>query len=347
MSLRRMSRRTVIYPTFLCNLSCPFCYYRFMQHKVHYNIESLRATIDQWKHYYIDSVDITGGEPTIYPDLRDLIAYLDSKGYGYTIITNGLRRDAVDLAYEGERFLDFLVSVHGDEKTHNTMVGAKVFDKLREFMDAVAEYGSFRTNTVVTKVNMNKLDKLASLVLKYPIKISNLIMFNPHSGTDWAYKQQVPFQCKYSEAAPHIKSYIDTLEASGVWVNVRYIPICVMKGYEKHVTNFLQNIYEPYEWENLSQFKITRDKVPELAKQLKGKAFGTNDLELVMNFYRRYDIRKNIWTSRCKQCSARLICDGIYPQYYNRFGDSELSPYDGKLLLDPIHFRRADRRWLE
>jgi len=343
--LRRMSRRTVIYPTMICNLKCPFCYYRFLQNKIHVPFEMMKVKIDTLEDYYIEAVDITGGEPTVYPHLKELVSYCKEKGLTVTVITNAtqyqLVKDLADIGLD-----EFLISIHGTPKVHERMVDAKVWSRVENFLKECKEYNiPYRINCVVTKVNLPYLKETAKFYLTLEAPIVNFIVFNPHPGTLWSDKINVEFQERYSLVAKGIKEAIDILDKD-IWVNVRYIPMCTMKGYEHHVTNFLQSVYEPYEWECLSQFKVTKEKVRELAPKLKNEVFGTNDLEIVMNYYRRKDIERNIWTKKCMSCANRFICDGIYPQYYKRFRDKEFEPYTDEIKLDPIYYRKKDTRWL-
>jgi len=344
--VRRMSRRTVLYPTMVCNLQCPFCYYRLLQTKGHQDLEVLKQRINRWEDFYIDSVDVTGGEPLVYPKIVELIKYIKDKGYKATIITNmTLYSKVKELAEVG--IDEFLVSIHGYNNLHEKMVNGRVWDRVLKFLEEAKEYNiPFRVNCVVTKTNYKYLEDIANYFLTLDTKIINFIVFNPHPGTLWSAKDQIEHQVQYSLIAKRLKKAIDILDKDK-FVNVRYIPLCTMKDYEHHVTNFLQNIYEPYEWECLSQFNITREKVHELYPKLKTRAFGTNDLEVVMNFFRRKDIEKNIWSKKCMTCANRFICDGIYPQYYNRYGDKEFVPYKTELHLDPITYRLKDLRWLE
>jgi len=341
-----MSRRTVIYPTMVCNLKCPFCYYRYLQTKTHSDLTILRARVDSWKDYYIEAVDITGGEPTVYPYLKELVEYCREKKIITTVITNATQPHIVkELA---ERGLDeFLISIHGTPKIHEIMVDAPVWKKVEEFLKQCEEYNvPYRLNCTVTKVNLPYLVDTAKFYQTLNAKIVNFIIFNPHPRTLWSDRINVEFQARYSDIATELKRAIDILNKD-IWVNVRYMPMCTMKGYEHHITNFLQNVYEPYEWECLSQYGVTKSKVKELAPLLKGEIYGTNDLETVMNYYRRRDIEKNIWTKKCFNCSNRFICDGIYPQYLQAFGDKEFEPYTDDIKLDPIYYRKRDTRWLE
>ena len=54
------------------------------------SIEKLKKMCHTLRYYYGNtSVDIQGGEPTIYPDILELIRYCKEIGLHPTLITNG------------------------------------------------------------------------------------------------------------------------------------------------------------------------------------------------------------------------------------------------------------------
>jgi hypothetical protein len=80
----------------------------------------------------------------------------------------------------------------------------------------------------------------------------NIITFNPFH--EW--QSELPgFQIKHSVAAKYIKKAID-VAGDKLWVNVRYIPFCMMKGYEKHIVGFKQVYFDEYEWNPFAMYKM-------------------------------------------------------------------------------------------
>ena len=75
-----------------CNFRCPWCH----NWKIAYgddarsnNIENVKDMLKGRLRKRIDAVCITGGEPTIHPDLPDFIEFLKSLGYLVKVDTNG------------------------------------------------------------------------------------------------------------------------------------------------------------------------------------------------------------------------------------------------------------------
>lgn len=338
----RICRRGVIYVTMICNLRCKFCYYYTLRKKEHCKLKELKRQLYLYKHYFgLDSVDITGGEPTIYPYIREIVNSCKEIGLKSCIITNGQTPDTIseliDLGLN-----DLLISVHDLKKDYDSLVQAQgAFRRLLKTIKICHKKNfSFRTNTTVTKFNLSRLIKIAHF-LKNEVKprIHNWILFNPHEGTLWSVENTISFQPKYSEAATQIKKAIDILKP--IWSNVKYIPLCFMKGYEHHVCNFMQWQYDPYEWEYRSMNMLSNKKVLKIIKNYKG--FGIS-IEKFFNAWSKRITRHNIITDKCKKCSNVEICRQQYPQYVRRFGDAEFKPYLGKLILDSMCYREKYRK---
>ena len=79
----------------VCNHDCSFCYSRFKDGSQRW------FSLSQYKEYtdkLVEScngqpfwIQVTGGEPTLYPDLLELMQYMKSKGAMISLISNGSR----------------------------------------------------------------------------------------------------------------------------------------------------------------------------------------------------------------------------------------------------------------
>ena len=89
------TRRAVIDINRACNAKCRMCYYTYEQSDWSKPLEmvqnELRASLERGN----TSVDFTGGEPTIYPQMAEVIRYAESIGLHTCIITNGLALEKV------------------------------------------------------------------------------------------------------------------------------------------------------------------------------------------------------------------------------------------------------------
>lgn len=69
-----------------CNLQCSFCDTDF-SHGTAMSIDDICTKLQEWPQ--LKTVVITGGEPTIHSQFKDLCATLQQKGYRVNIETNG------------------------------------------------------------------------------------------------------------------------------------------------------------------------------------------------------------------------------------------------------------------
>lgn len=77
-----------------CNLTCPMCYAASAPGKQHRSLEEIQAAIDRLVEAegHAEVVQLSGGEPTLHPQLLDAVEYALSRPIDYVMInTNGVR----------------------------------------------------------------------------------------------------------------------------------------------------------------------------------------------------------------------------------------------------------------
>ncbi|MHC1728115.1 MAG: radical SAM protein [Syntrophobacteraceae bacterium] len=318
------TRRAVVDINRPCNAKCRMCYYTYSQSDWSKPFEEvqkeLRAALERGN----TSVDFTGGEPTIYPQMAEVIRYAESIGLHTCIISNGLAIEKVkNLSEAGCK--EWLLSVHGFEGRQDRLLNVKgAWEKINRTASFLNESGCFvRVNCTLTRYNYQDLLKLAKHYDEH-IKphIVNFINFNPHY--EWGKHEQPEIvqrlnevQVKASEVAPFLKQALDYLRERNYWVNVRYFPLCLLKGYERHVCNNPQVMFDPYEWDYGVSPKTTEAYLEH------GRAF-----------QRQINTRKEA----CGSCGMIDVCGGLHGNYAQIHGFSELQPYTEQSDY-PYHFR--------
>lgn len=283
----------------VCNESCKFCYYAHEDCKKEFvQLKDLKSQLYNFKQNGREWIDLSGGEPSIHPDVKQVVSYAHELGLKVCMITNGLNGFDFDCD-------DYLVSLHGSKETHDASVGHPgSYDKIMAGLKALKESArGFRFNCVINKDNKDELPAIATIMAEWDPKIVNFINFNPYYNWSVAHAEDV--QVSYSDFRDQLKMAIDILKAKGIGVNVRYVPFCQMKDYEKHVCNIMQHVFDDYEW---------------LAKDM-------SSME-ALNYAN--GIRQNnnsIQNNVCNVCAVQEICDGPNKQYAQRFGLKELAPY--------------------
>jgi len=319
---RELTKRGVIYIGLACDLNCIFCYYKHSPKKTFRPYSEIKQECCRFRRFYGNThVDISGGEPTIHPDIYQIVEYCRSIELLPTIITHGQR-----LSKEFVKTLkqagieDFLISYHGPEEEHDYLIRKPGgYKRMQQGIENLinAEI-PFRINTVVTKINYKTLPRLVDEFLEIKPRVVNFIMFNPFE--EWIGSSQQFFQIRYSEASPYVKEAVSILTAQNIETHVRYMPFCLAKGFEKYVMNFPQMPYDKWEWD----FKP--------GHPLRGEYD-----------YLYYALRESCIRYAqgivCQECSLKLICSGLPKQYARVYGWDELNPQLGLIVRDPLYFK--------
>jgi len=338
----------VLYVGFECNAKCRFCYFAELdkEQRKWKPLTKLKQEASMFRNVYNNkSVDITGGEPTIYPEIVKLVEFCDSIGLKPTIITNGIR--TADKKFLGElkkaRLRDLLISVQGYKTKMTKITGVKGhYKKILETFKNCNELGiPFRINCVIHKLNYQDLDKIARLVCKHGAKVVNFIVFNPYYK--WTEKNKIDFQAQHSEISPYLSKAINEVEKQGIECNVRYLPFCFLPKEQRHtIMNWMQLSYDKWEWDASSWHRWTNEmQLSLLLESGFREVFSTNKYDALYNTF-ALRIRRQLYVkpSTCAGCFAKNICDGLTKQYFARFGQYELEPIKDMFeTKDPLYYK--------
>ena len=341
-SERRVSitRKGVLYVGFPCNIKCKFCYYSYNESKEWHPLDECKRDASLFKEKYGNQfVDITGGEPTIYPHIYELLDFCNKIDLKPTLITNvqALAKDERVKQFKDHGVYDFLCSVHALDDTYNSIIQSRHgWKNLTEGIENINKYDiPWRANCTMTRLNMDQLKSIAQWVKDRNARIINFINFNPFE--EWRTKMDIDFQARHSEIGPCLVEALEHCDRIGLEANVRYFPFCHMRGHEEKCINFQQLSYDPNEWDFCSWYapetRAPSDKLPDSVRTAV-----TNEEEL--HHFVAQSQKKGLYVQNgpCLSCSHMVICDGFTKQYYSRFGIEEASPFAGPPLNDPAVF---------
>jgi len=132
-----------------CNLSCTYCN-EFDRDSDPIPLETLKRRASKLKELGSFAINLTGGEPTMHPDLPELIRYCrhDLKFLKTSMITNGfyLKKELIEQLNDAG-LQDMQISIDGVKPNDVTV---KVLDSLRKRLGYLKEYAKF--NVVVSGV---------------------------------------------------------------------------------------------------------------------------------------------------------------------------------------------------
>lgn len=264
-----------------------------------FSVDGLVKAIIDGKKNGCNELVISGGEPTLYPDvIMKLLNVAEQHGYEkYIIQTNGYGlANNIDLV----RFLDELskqkelcisFSVHGHcSETHDNMTSCEgAFDLLIKAMENIRQTTcKIYTNTVVSMLNIKHLKEIASLVLKYSPDIIQFSMMHLEEPSALSTKL-----IDTATAIHELKKIIspDVLKTEG-------IPFCLMYEMEECVG-------EAYWPESLDLYNKNDDYMHDF-----------HQLEYGMRWK----------ADKCNKCIMNEICSGIWKEHKDEFLLSDIHP---------------------
>jgi len=284
-----------------CNDSCRFCH--SAPHRgVDLSTAAVRARVDRVVEAGVERVVFSGGEPTIRPDLVDLVAYARDAGLVVGLVTNGRM-----LAYRGlrERLVEVglsqvYLSLHSHRaavhdglvraEAHAQTVAAARFFANRPGVDLVV-------NCVITRPNLGDIAGLARLLgrLGGAPRTLKLSFVEPEGNALDSFDELVP---TLTEAARVVARTMRKLEAqserTGLTLAVDGFPPCVLPEARTHTSDL---------W-------------------TEGFVYLMEAFE--RNLHRVDDLNK----ARGEPCRRCVLdgCPGVYRTYLDRRGDGELAP---------------------
>jgi endo-1,4-beta-xylanase len=163
----------------LCNLRCDYCI--DTKGTPELAAENRKRVLNNLIDSGVLSIDFTGGEPTLLPDLFELMQTVREAGRGVTITTNGTR-----LHGHAQRLAEHVdcvrVSVDGaTANTHDLLRGRMGgFRHITRGVEALRSLGiPVRINTVVMRSNVHEVDAMTALAKSMGAEQINLIQFLP------------------------------------------------------------------------------------------------------------------------------------------------------------------------
>jgi pyruvate-formate lyase-activating enzyme len=256
-----LTRRAVLWLGQTCNIRCHFCYFldRILtkEHPEHafMDLDKAKQICHDLRYKYRNtSIDIQGGEPTIWKHINELCRYCADIGLHPTLITNGIalyrRRNVEELKAAGVR--DLLISVHALREVYDDIVGFEGGSEkqLQGIDNCIAVGLPFRFNLVLSKKAIPQFEEIARLAVAKGARVVNFLAFNPFEDQAKDGKRTAENVPRYSEVAPHLNRALDILAEGGVEANVRYYPICIVEPrHRKSIYDFQQLPYDSHEWD--------------------------------------------------------------------------------------------------
>ena len=248
-----------------------------------------------------DTIVFTGGEPTVYPYLPELVRYARLLGYKRVQIQSNGRRFcdrgyAAALVSAGAN--EFALSLHGSTPAlHDELTDVPgSFQKSWAGITGLLGMGQkVITNSVVTRGNMEDLPALAALLAGAGVRHIQFAFVHIVGKAAENAARIVP---RKSEAVPFILRAVEAGRALGARVMTEAVPLCLLKGYEECAAETEMPLMTIHHADGTVCEDFTRERL-EVQKR-KGP--------------------------RCGECAHDAVCEGPWHEYPELFGFGEFEP---------------------
>jgi len=251
-------------------------------------------------------LEFIGGEVTIRKDSIDIFSFASSIGFNtIALVTNGRMLSYEDYAKKllSAGINHIILSIHGHTKElHDYLTQSKgSFDQLIRGMRNLREmeFDNIGSNTTIVKQNYRVLPKIGEFLLENNIRNSEFIFVDPNYGAAKEnFHDLVP---RISDIAPYVYKCLDLGREKSIphW-HIRYVPLCYFEDYLEQVS----------ELDEVRKFK-TEHIAPD---------FENYEVE------ESRAIAGRVKPDKCLTCVYYNLCEGIWKEYINKYGDSELKP---------------------
>ncbi|MCB9568259.1 MAG: radical SAM protein [Myxococcales bacterium] len=286
-----------------CNDHCSFCHTLEVRH-----VDGDAAEVDRKIRRAAElghtMIVLSGGEPTIRPELMHWARLSASLGLDFGLVTNGrmLAYPAVVDELLEHRLRYVYLSLHGGSaKIHNLMVRSDAFEQTFGALKNLSGRGlDLHVNCVVTRHNVDHLIALVEATLPYRDATVKFSMVEPKGGGSRLFDHLMP---PVAHVAARVRAAIEHGRARAGAEGPRFrhgaLPLCLMPGLEDAFDDLKTHRYR------------TMIEVGE------------------PDFYPVDDDNK-LHPPACEGCALRGPCPGLYRGYHEVFGDGEVRPLRGR-----------------
>lgn len=276
--------KVIVNITYQCNNHCVFCAVG-NRVKQDLSLDYIKEVLARYREQGVGLCDLDGGEPTLHPDLIEIVSHARKLGYRTINITSNGRR----LAYKdfARRLLasgitSLLISIHGpDAATHDEITGVpgsfqETMQGIQKCLALAPEGLDFGVNTTLSIHNFRRLEELVNLLFSIGVRKFNVQFLTPFGR---AAQSLVP---EPGEAAAVVREVIDKWKERAAF-QVINLPYCYLPGLEEYVAQ-------------------------DLGKLSRNMVFVTGE---EVNLY-QYLAATRAYDGTCEQCLFRVACDGKY-----------------------------------
>lgn len=283
----------------ICNQKCRFCSNPETDYEL--TIEQAREQIDDFVKRGYDGIILTGGEPTLYPNLVDVVRYANDKGIHVRMITNGQKtaERSFTSALHDAGLGHVHISVHThDQKLQAFLTGAEdSLPNIKKSLDLFAELGiNVDVNITMEAFNCGHLDEVVKWLVSGWQNLHHFVFNNldPSSDRVTEFPDTIP---RLVDIEMPLQRALAFLQRSGRTFRVERLPLCYMVEFA---------------WASTETRKIVKEE------------------ERIVHFLdEKGMVRQTDWNHGkaevCEVCNLEPICAGLF-EMDKHYSSTELYP---------------------
>lgn len=311
--------RISIEPSKICNLKCPFCYADecYGKSKIakedELSINEIKDIIIQAKNLGAKTITLVGGEPLMYPKIREIISFINSNKLISLIFTNGtiMTGKYAEFLYNNNASLIVKFNSFDNPEIQDKMVGniKGTFSKIKRTIDILIESGFNKSTptrlaveSVISHTNLLQIAKIFRFARENNIYPYIELITPAGRGKEYA-------EILSKEEAKKIFYQllkIDGSEFEYTWVPRPPLVATTCKYYFTAIYVNSNGKVQPCPTVNIELGNLRKEKLSEILNKPK--------------FKRIRNIRENI-KGRCKECQYHTDCYGCRGAAFNLTGD--------------------------
>ena len=270
-----------------CNHFCGFCSNPTTPYT--HDFDSMRVLVDDFVERGYFGVILTGGEPTLHPELPRITAYAREQGLHVRMITNGHRLAdpelARDMAAAGLQLVHVSVySVRPEVEAALRGVSGTLERAFAAIDNAHAHGIEVNVNCVINRLNAEHLDENVRYFIEHHPHVRHFVWNNLDPSMGRAEVNQDQYTPRLADFELSLQRAMRLLHKSGRSFRVEKVPLCYM-------TDFA--------WASTETRKIVK-----------------GEERIVCFLDAKQTVRQTDWehvyAEACDVCSLREICGGLF-----------------------------------
>ena len=217
-----------------CNIRCKWCYAKNTHYKSRneLSLDSLDKVLRFCEEAQEKYLILLGGEPTIYPHIKDVLKLCSAKGFRTTVVTNGVvfkdKAKLNEFYAAGMDGVDISVKASSSSE-YMEVTGADVFDDVLQAIENIHSLGKdFTCSMVITKESVNTFINGVKAIFKKGCKrisLSFVYDFNINESKDpmWLIENN-PYDL-IQKFCSHVEELNDI--TGGNWAMETGFPLCL------------------------------------------------------------------------------------------------------------------------